>query len=293
MQQRLIDLLAEPAPVFAPLVLNPLMARLAEAAGFRAGYLGGGAMGFATCATEANLSLTQMLHAGMEIRGHARLPLVLDGACGWGDPMHVRHTVQQAEAAGFEAIEIEDQILPKRAHHHVGVEHVVSRELMAAKIREAVAARQDPRFLIIGRTNAARVEHLDEALARAELYKRAGADVLLVMPRSAEDLRPIAARLPPPLMCMVPVEGVAGLGMSQAELGSLGFRLIVDPVTPLLAMTAALRRCYDALRAGQPDPTVGPDAPAEERALLDAVGLDAMLEIERRTVETAVPSSPR
>jgi len=293
MQHRLTDLLDARDPLFAPLVLNPLMARFAEAAGFRAGYLGGGAMGFTTCATEANLSLTQMLHAGMEIRGHARMPLILDGTCGWGDPMHVRHTVEQAEAAGFEAIEIEDQILPKRAHHHIGIEHLIPRDLMEAKIGEAVAARRDPRFLIIARTNAARVETLDEALLRAEICRRVGADVLLVMPRSAEDLRAIGERLPPPLMCMVPVEGIAGFGMSKAELAGLGFKLIVDPVTPLLAMTAALRRCYEALQNGESDPTVGVDAPAQERAILDVIGLDAMLEIERRTVEPAAPVGAR
>jgi len=293
MQRHLIELLEAREAVFAPLVLNPLMARFAEAAGFDAGYVGGGAMGFTTCATEANLSLTQMLHAGLEIRGHARMPLILDGTCGWGDPMHVRHTVEQAEAAGFEAIEIEDQILPKRAHHHIGIEHVIARELMEAKIREAVAARRDPRFLVIARTNAARVESLDEALVRAEICRRAGADVLLVMPRSAADLRVIGERLPPPLMCMVPVQGISGFGMSQAELAAQGFKLIVDPVTPLLAMTAALRRCYEALRNGESDPTVGADAPAQELAILDVIGLDAMLEIERRTVESAVPAGAR
>ncbi|MGH7040757.1 MAG: isocitrate lyase/phosphoenolpyruvate mutase family protein, partial [Acetobacteraceae bacterium] len=118
-------LIAGDAPVFAPLVLNPLMARLAAATGFPALYLGGGAMGYLTCFTEANLSLTEMVHAGLDIRAACDLPLILDGACGWGDPMHLRRTIALAEAAGFAAIEIEDQILPKRAHHHIGIDHMV------------------------------------------------------------------------------------------------------------------------------------------------------------------------
>ena len=155
----------------APLVFNPVSGKLAEAAGFRALYLGGGAMGYVKCVTEANLSLTEMVQAGLDIRAVCPLPLILDSACGWGDPMHQHRTVAMSEAAGFCAIEIEDQILPKRAHHHVGVEHIVSQELMVAKVAEAVAARRDPDFVIIARTNAARMHGLDEALRRGEAYR--------------------------------------------------------------------------------------------------------------------------
>jgi 2-methylisocitrate lyase-like PEP mutase family enzyme len=76
-------------PVTAPLVLNPLMARMAEAAGFPAGYLGGGATGYAKVALEANLNLTEMCQAALDIRAVSSLPLILDGACGYGDPMHM------------------------------------------------------------------------------------------------------------------------------------------------------------------------------------------------------------
>lgn len=278
-------LLAAPEGVFAPLVLNPFMARLAEGAGFTVGYLGGGALGFLTCATEANLSLTQMVHAGVEIRAHSRLSLILDGTCGWGDPVHVRHTVQMAEAAGFAAIEIEDQILPKRVHHHIGVEHLISHELMAAKIIEAVAARQDPDFLIIARTNAARVESMDEALRRAETFHRCGADILLVMPRNTEDIYTIGRRLPHPLMYMVPTGGLNAIGMSLPELAAQGFRLIVDPGTPFFAMSHALRHSYVALKAGKSDPTIKLGALAEEKYVHEAIDLAALLDIERRTVE--------
>ena len=116
------EAMAGPAPVRAPLVLNPLMAVMAEAAGFEALYLGGGATGYAKTVLEANLSLTEMVQAGADIRAVTALPLILDAAAGWGDPMHIHRTVGMAEGAGFAAIEIEDQILPKRAHHHVGSE---------------------------------------------------------------------------------------------------------------------------------------------------------------------------
>lgn len=280
----LLQAINEPAGLVAPLVLDPLMARLAEMAGFRAGYVGGGAMGFASCCTEANLSLTGLVHAAVEIRAHSRLPLIMDGTCGWGDPVHVRHTVAHAEAAGYRAIEIEDQILPKRLHHHVGVEQVIPAELFESKIAEAVAARTDPDFLIIARTNAARVVGLDEALRRAEACRRCGADVLLVMPKTIDQLRVIGERLAPPLMYMLPPGGVAEAGgLPRGDLVSLGFRLIVDAATPLFAMTAAAREAYAALAAWRA-PSIGSDSREQEAVLFEAVGLPALLAIEARTV---------
>jgi len=280
----LLEAMNESEGLVAPLVLDPLTARLAEMAGFRAGYVGGGAMGFAECCTEANLSLTKLLHVAVEIRAHSRLPLILDGTCGWGDPVHVRHTVAHAEAAGYRAIEIEDQILPKRLHHHVGVEHVVPSDLFQAKIAEALAARIDANVLIIARTNAARVVGLDEGLRRAEACHRCGADVLLVMPRTIDDLRIIGERLPPPLMYMLPPGGVAEAdGLSRSDLVTLGFRLIVDAATPLFAMTAAAREAYSALAAWRA-PSIGADSRQQEAVLFEAVGLSALLEIEARTV---------
>jgi 2-methylisocitrate lyase-like PEP mutase family enzyme len=275
-------------PVVAPLVFNPLTAKLAEAAGFKALYLGGGSMGYLKCVTEANLSLTEMVQAGVDIRTVCRLPLILDGACGWGDPMHQLRTIGMAEAAGFCAIEIEDQILPKRAHHHIGIEHIVPTELMAAKVREAVAARQDPDFVIIARTNAARMHGLDEALRRGEAYRKAGADMLFVLQKSPEEVRAIGERLGGPLLYMPLGSRLGALPFGLDELASLGYRLIVDAVTPLLAAHRALRQSYAAMARGEPDPLIGSDPAAareEQEKIHEAIGLVAMLDIERRTVE--------
>ncbi|WP_207538631.1 isocitrate lyase/PEP mutase family protein [Sabulicella rubraurantiaca] len=278
-------MLREGPPVFAPLVLNGLMARMAEEAGFSAIYLGGGASGYANTFTEANLSLTEMCQAGLEIGAASRLPLILDGACGWGDPMHIHRSIALAERAGFQAIEIEDQILPKRAHHHIGIEHVIAPEEMAAKVREAVSVRQSPDFLIIARTNAARMHGLDDALRRAELMAEAGADLLFVLSREPEELRAVAERFDLPLMYMPPAGGLAEAGLEKADLEVLRIRLVVDAQTPLLAMHRALRDCYAALREGAPDPLVGSSIAAENKALKHSVGLERLLEVERRTVE--------
>src|ERR1700730_7450186 len=117
------------------------MARLAEDAGFKAVYLGGGSMGWLKCVTEANLALPEMLEAALEMRTVCKLPIVLDAGGGWGDPVHMHRTIAMSEAAGLAAIELEDQLLPRRIEHHLGIDHLIPTELMLAKIAEARAAR--------------------------------------------------------------------------------------------------------------------------------------------------------
>jgi methylisocitrate lyase len=279
-------LMQRPLPVTAPLVLNPLMARMVEAAGFPAGYLGGGSTGYQKVALEANLNLTEMCQAAIEIGAVSSLPLILDGACGYGDPMHMHRTIGMSEAAGFAAIEIEDQLVPKRAHHHVGLEHMIPAELMAAKVQTAVAARRSPDFLIIARTNGMRASTMDDALRRGELYRKAGADVLLLsMAHQPEQLRKIAERLGGPLMYLSGRGGLAGLGMTLADLGGLGYKIVADPVTPLLAAYEAWKRTYadlvDGFGAGKPTRDWGP----LEHDMLGVIELEKLLAVERATVE--------
>lgn len=285
MAQSLRALLAAGGPIRVPLALDPLMATLAARAGFPALYLGGGAMGYRTTATEANLTLTEMVQAAIPIRAAVDLPLILDGACGWGDPMHLRNTVAQAEAAGFAAIELEDQILPKRAHHHAGLEHCIPTELMVAKIEEAVAARRSRDFLIIARTNIARSDGPDEAVRRCLAFHRAGADILLPMWVGWDAMPDVARRLPAPLMHLARPGELARLPIPAEALAEMGYRILVDAMTPLLAIHRVLRRYYGHLAQGEPDPFIGADAGAEHDAVLETIGLETLLAIERRTVE--------
>lgn len=279
-------------PVTAPLVLNPLMARMAEVAGFPAGYLGGGSTGYLKVALEANLNLTEMCQAALDIRAVSSLPLILDGACGYGDPMHMHRTIGMTEAAGFEAIEIEDQLVPKRAHHHAGIEHMIPLELMAAKVGEAVAARRNPDFLVVARTNAMRASNMDDALRRGEAYRKAGADVVLLsMAHRPEQLRAIAERLGAPLMYLTGRGGLAGLGMTLADLGALGYKIVADPSTPLLAAYATWKQLYAELASGFGAGTATkPDWGPTEQDMLRVIGLEKLLAIERATVEPGRPS---
>jgi methylisocitrate lyase len=272
--------------VEAPVVFNPLCAKLAEAAGFPALYLGGGGLGYIQCVTEANLTLTEMVRIGIDIRTVSRLPLILDGACGWGDPMHLRRTINMVEAAGFAGIEIEDQLMPKRAHHHIGIEHMIDSGLMCAKIREAVKARRGTDFVIIGRTNALRSSTMDDALGRAEAYRAAGADVLLVMAHRAEHFRHLGERLAPPLMTLTGDGQLRKMGLTKADLEALGFRLLVDAMTPVLLFHQTMKQCYEAIANGDSADLLAPQGLGHaQNELHRTIGLDAMLAVERETVE--------
>lgn len=200
--------------------------------------------------------------------------------------MHVVRTVRMAEQVGFAAIEIEDQVLPKRVGHHVGREHVIPADLMVAKIEEAVRARQEPDFLIIGRTSAVRAEGLDAGLRRAEALRAAGADILFLVPRDIEEARAIAGRLGPPLMFPA-MEGFSteALGVSADELYGWGYHLIVDGGMALYAAHAAMRGAYEAMATKTLDPLLGRDVKGELAALQRTAGLHELLEIERRTVK--------
>jgi 2-methylisocitrate lyase-like PEP mutase family enzyme len=284
-RKKLRELLAGRRALVAPAVFNPLSAKLAQAAGFEVLYLGGGTLGYLDCCLEANLDITGLTQAGLKIRAVCDLPLILDAAAGFGDPMHVHHTMGLAEAAGFAAIEIEDQILPKRAHHHVGLEHMVPIELMAAKVREAVRARRDADFLVIARTNAVRQTGMDDAIARARACKEAGADMLYIGARNPEEARRIARDLPPPFMCALPGHGAEAAGLKIGELGQLGYRVLASSISAW-AFHRALKHSYEHLARGEPDPLfAGTTHKAEQEALHRAIGMEELLAIERATVE--------
>lgn len=282
---RLRELLDQKHAHVAPAVFNPLSAKLAEQAGFSMLYLGGGTLGYLKCCLEANLNITELCQAGIEIRAVTQLPLILDAAAGFGDPMHMHHTVQMAEAAGFAAIEIEDQILPKRAHHHVGIEHMMPQALMEAKVAEAARARRDRDFVIIARTNGVRQTGMDDAIQRARAYREAGADVLYVSVRTPEEARRVAEALPPPFMFSLPGHGASAAGLPLAELGALGFRILASSISAY-AFHRAMKRSYECLARGEPDPAfLDVTHHAEQEALHETIGMEQMLAIERATVE--------
>ncbi len=278
------QLISGPELTVAPLVLNPLMARMAEDAGFKAVYLGGGSLGWLQCITEANITLPEMARVAVDIRTACKLPIILDGGGGWGDPAHMHRTVRLCEASGFAAIEIEDQHLPRRFHHHVGEERLIPTEAMVAKIKECVAARTDPDFLIIARTNASRTEGIEGAVAKAEAFHKAGADMLFVHTRTADDIRFVGERLPAPLMIFAPEDGFGGYPLSRADFAKLGFRLAASSGSAFAAMYKAVAQSYACLARDEVDPFLGKGGASQQMKLAHkSCRLEDMLAVERRT----------
>lgn len=177
---RLRELLAGDL-VVAPGAYDALSARLVEAAGFPAVYM----TGFGTTASLLGrpdvglLTMTEMVQAASRIRSVVEVPVIADADPGYGNALNVIRTVREYEAAGVAAIHLEDQVAPKRCGHLEG-KRVVPASTMADRLRAAVAARSDPDFLLIARTDARAVEGLDAAIDRARRYREAGADMLFV-----------------------------------------------------------------------------------------------------------------
>src|SRR5262245_19867245 len=168
----------EAGPFALPGVFSPLVAKLAERIGFRAVYLSGGALSAGNGVPDIGLlTLTEFVAAAQLTAQVTSLPLLCDADTGFGEALNVERTVRMFEAAGVAGIHLEDQQMPKRCGHVSG-KSLVTPEEMAAKIRAAVAARRDPDFVIIARTDARGVTGFDDAAKRARRYLDAGADAI-------------------------------------------------------------------------------------------------------------------
>lgn len=271
--------LAHGPAVLAPLCLDPLTARLCEQLGYEAGYLSGGALGYSLAVSEALLTLGELTDVATAITRRSALPLVVDGGVGFGDAVHTARAMWDLEAAGAAAVELEDQVAPKRVSHHRGVEHLVPVEEMVAKLEVAVAARRDPAFLVIARTGAVRHEGFEAAVARGNAYAAAGADLVMLFPETAEQWRSAPERLAAPAVAMT------AHGSRSAEAwGEQGWRLVIDPFTGQVAAVDAVRRAYAAVRAGG-SPGDLDELMGVYRDLPVIAGLDELYDIERATTE--------
>jgi 2-methylisocitrate lyase-like PEP mutase family enzyme len=264
--------------VFAPLTLDPLSALMVNQLGFGAGYLSGGALGFQYAVSEALLTYTEIADVARRITARCDLPLIVDGGVGFGDPVHVTRAVWEFEGAGAVAVEFEDQVSPKRVHHHVGVEHLVSVDEMCAKVAAAVDARTDPDFLIIARTGGMRHEGVEAGIERLQAYVDAGADIAMAFCRD-QDLERVAAAVD------APMSTITGLDQhTPSEWADYGFSLVIDAFT---AQALAVDNVRDAYRSFLADGSTGVeiDGMGLHRELVELCGLEPLLDLERRTTE--------
>jgi methylisocitrate lyase len=225
-------------------VFDALVARMAERQGARAVYLSGAALSAAAGLPDVGLlTLTEFVEQARTITLATSLPLLADADTGFGEALNVERTVRLFEGAGVAGIHLEDQQLPKRCGHLSG-KHLVEAEVMAAKLRAAVAARTDPDFVIIARTDARGVTGFDDAVRRARLYLEAGADAIFPEAlENADEFARFARAVPAPLLANMTEFGRGEL-LDFATLTGMGYRLVLYPLT---AFRVAMRAAQDTL----------------------------------------------
>jgi methylisocitrate lyase len=245
---RLRELIAK-GTLMLPGVPNAAMARQVERVGFEAVYVSGAGMANATAGVPdiGLLTSTEVVHLAGYVAKAVKIPAIVDADTGFGGSENVARTIRELEAAGLAGCHIEDQELPKRCGHVSG-KSVVDVEEMVGKIKAAVAARSDPDFMIIARTDARAVEDFDRAVDRAQRYVEAGADAIFPEALQAEqEFRDFAAEIHMPLLANMTEFGKTPL-LSFQELAELGYRMVIFPQSAFRVSMKASEKFLQALK---------------------------------------------
>jgi 2-methylisocitrate lyase-like PEP mutase family enzyme len=276
---RLRELLDAGELIVAPGVYDGISAALVGKLGFSAAYMTGAGV----CASGYGLpdigllTLSEMAGRAAVLAGLLDVPLIADADTGYGSPINVVRTVREYEQAGVAAIQLEDQVFPKRCGHLAGKD-VIDADAFALTLRAAVNARRDPDTVIIARTDARAALGIDEAIRRANRYAQAGADVIFVeAPQSIEEVEQIAADVDAPLLLNV-VPGGLTPEVDHQRLAELGYRIAIHPGAALAAVVPAAIEALGGLRAQAPS-LVGIAGP---EGFFDLFGLTAWNELSRR-----------
>ena len=233
--------------VAMPGVPNASMARQVERAGFDAVYISGAGLANSTAGLPdiGLLTLNEVAMLAGFIAHAVKIPAIVDADTGFGGAENAARTIRELEGAGLAGCHIEDQEFPKRCGHLAG-KSIVDLEEMVGRIKAAVAARRDPNFMIIARTDARAVEDFDRALDRAQHYIEAGADAIFPEAlQSVEEFRDFARDTDVPLLANMTEFGKSPL-LSVPELAELGYRMVIFPQS---AFRVAMKASGEFLRA--------------------------------------------
>ena len=229
-----------------PGAANALAARVIEATGFEAVYLSGAGLTntFYGIPDLGFINLHDIAQHTAAIRDAVELPLIVDIDTGFGNALNVRQTIRTIERAGANAVQMEDQITPKKCGHFAG-KGVIAKAEMMGKIKAAVDARQHSDFLIIARTDARAVNGLDDALDRAAAFAECGADITFIeAPESVDEMQLIAAQTHSPQLVNVVIGGKTP-SLPAEQLAAMGFGLVLYANA---ALQGALRGMSNALQ---------------------------------------------
>jgi len=245
---QLRELIAKGA-VMMPGVPNASMARQVERLGFDVVYISGAGMANATAGVPdiGLLTLTEVVQLAGYVARAVKIPAIVDADTGFGGSENVARTIRELEAAGLAGCHIEDQEFPKRCGHVSG-KSLVDVEDMTEKIKAAVAARRDPDFMIIARTDARAVEDFDRTVDRAERYMEAGADAIFPEAlQSADEFRDFAKKVSVPLLANMTEFGKSPL-LSFKELAGFGYHMVIFPQSAFRVSMKATEKLLRALK---------------------------------------------
>ena len=271
--------------LLVPGAFNALSARVAEDAGFEALYLtGAGVTNMAFGLPDLGfVGLHDMAEQTARIRDAVALPLIVDADTGYGNAMNVRHTVRTLERAGADAIQFEDQVLPKKCGHFSGKAVIPSAE-MVGKLRAAVDAREDGNLQIVARTDACALYGIEAAIERGQRYIEAGADILFIeAPERAVDVARLPKLFDTPQLMNIVIGGKTPT-LSRAELAQLGYGVVLYANAALQGAVHGMQRALGVLRdSGRLDEDPGIVVPFSERQRLVNKDLFDRLEREYAT----------
>jgi 2-methylisocitrate lyase-like PEP mutase family enzyme len=264
--------------VLLPGAANALAARVIADLGFKAVYLSGAGLTnmYLGMPDLGFMDLTQLVNHTMAIRNTVNLPLIVDADAGFGNALNVGHTVTMLERAGASAVQLEDQMMPKRCGHFDGKELVPAAE-MVNKVKAAVDARREG-ILIIARTDARAVEGFDSAVERAGRYIEAGADITFVeAPQTPEEISKIPKLLRVPQILNMVVGGKTPI-TDRAAAAEMGFAFVLYANVALQGAIKGMQTALLALREhGSVSEAEGIIATfAERQRLVDKPAFDAL-----------------
>ena len=280
-RQKFRAMLKPGAALILPGVANALAARVVADCGFDAAYITGAgiANSFLGIPDNGLVTLTELTDHVVAIREVFAGPLMVDADTGFGNALNMRRTVQVLERAGADALQIEDQVFPKRCGHFEGKEVIPSAE-MVAKIKAAVDARTDPDLLIVARTDAIAPEGFSAAMDRAHAFREAGADIGFVEAPLNDEQMTVIARLPWPQIANIVIGGKTP-ERSNDEMKQLGFAGILYANTALQAAVFGMQRALKHLnKNGKMGDTTGMLTGFAERQRL--VDIQSFQDMERK-----------
>lgn len=285
--KKMRDLIATGETILVPGAHDPLMGRILQQMGFKTLSVAGWMTGAHLVTPEPVMTMTEQVEVARRVAKAVDIPVRSDAGTGYGDPIHVMRAVREFEDAGLAGIHIEDQVFPKRASYHRGLEHVCDLDEFLRRLEYAIKARRDEDFIIAARTDAGNAYNgsWKEAARRARAVRALGLKVLLPHTRTKEEMEAFRHEFPD--NDMVLSTSTFYNGLHPDEIRKYGFQLISYPLATIISSVAGVMELWRGVQKTG-IAKMDPDWAREVREAIEAaIGLPEFWEVEKETVEAA------